>query len=101
MEAHMIELEPVIAACQKAAQLHCQLNDAYRQLTEILRERPDDDAALRQGDALADALAKLECATQCIRDILPDGTDPEQACDIELRFVFALERDVRRLVTAR
>jgi hypothetical protein len=47
---------------------------------------------------LEEVLAKLECATQCIRDIVPDGKDPEQACDIELRFVFALERDVGRLV---
>jgi hypothetical protein len=43
-------------------------------------------------------LAKLQCATRCIRDIVPIGRDPEQACDIELRFVFAVERDVRRLV---
>jgi hypothetical protein len=96
------------------------MDDAYRKLAETLRERPDDDKALRDGDALTDALgrryerlcdeicrteartfegvlAKLQCATRCIRDIVPDGRDPEQACDIELRFVFALERDVRRL----
>ena len=41
---------------------------------------------------------RLRCATRCIRDIVPDERDPEQACDIELRFVFAVERDVRRLI---
>jgi hypothetical protein len=117
----MTMIEPVIAASAKAAQVHQEMDNAYRQLADTLRERPDDDEALRAGDALADALgrryerlcdeicrtetrtlegvlAKLQCATQCIRDILPEGTDPEQACDIELRFVVALERDVRRLV---
>jgi hypothetical protein len=43
-------------------------------------------------------LAKLRCATRCIRDALPPAVDPESACDIELRFVFALERDVTRLL---
>jgi hypothetical protein len=43
-------------------------------------------------------LVKLQCATRCIRYIVPEGEDPEQACDIELRFVFAMERDVRRLM---
>jgi hypothetical protein len=47
---------------------------------------------------LAGVFAKLQCATRCIRDVLPDGKDPEQVCDIELRFVFAVERDVRRLM---
>ena len=43
-------------------------------------------------------LAKLRCATRCIRDTVPEGKDPERVCDIELRFVFALERDVARLI---
>ena len=29
---------------------------------------------------------------------MPEGKDPERVCDIELRFVFALERDVARLL---
>jgi hypothetical protein len=29
---------------------------------------------------------------------VPEGKDPERVCDIELRFVFALERDVARLI---
>jgi hypothetical protein len=45
-------------------------------------------------------LAKLQCATRCIRDIVPEAADPEEDRDIELRFVFAVERDVRRLVAA-
>jgi hypothetical protein len=120
-EADMTVVEPVIAASKIAAQVHQEMDEAYQQLAETLRERPDDDKALRGGDAVADALgrryerlcedicrteaktfegvlAKLQCATQCIWDILPNGTDPEQACDIELRFVFAVERDVRRLI---
>jgi hypothetical protein len=86
-----------------------------------LRARPRDERAIGEAQAQADALgqqyeqacdeiyktpatslqgllAKLQCATRCIQDILPEGTDPEQACDIELRFVFAVERDVRRLI---
>jgi hypothetical protein len=117
----MTVVEPVIAASKKAAQVHQEMDEAYKQLAETLRERPDDEKALREGDALADALgrryerlcdeicraeartfegvlAKLQCATQCIRDVVPKGTDPEQTCDIELRFVFAMERDVRRLI---
>jgi hypothetical protein len=52
----------------------------------------------RHAATLDEVLVKLRCATQCIRDILPERTDPEKACDIELRFVFAVERDVRRLI---
>jgi hypothetical protein len=97
------------------------MESAYEHLSAVLRVQPGDECAVSEAQASADALgkryeqtcdeicktpagnlegvlAKLQCATQCIRDILPEGTDPEQACDIELRFVFAVERDVRRLI---
>jgi len=47
---------------------------------------------------LEGVLAKLRCATRCIRDIMPNGK-AELACDIELRLVFAVERDVERLLS--
>ena len=97
------------------------MDDAYERLARTVRQRPADDRALSQAQAQADALGKkyervckricrtaaatldevlvkLQCATRCIRDIVPNERDPEQACDIELRFVFAVERDVRRLI---
>jgi hypothetical protein len=111
----------IAASWQDAQQLHQKMDAAYHRLAKIICERPADDLALSCVQAEADApgkryerlcdricrseaatleevLAKLECATQCIRDIVPDGKDPEQACDIELRFVFTLKRDVGRLV---
>jgi hypothetical protein len=111
----------VIAFWQKAREIHQHMGAAYDDLTKVLRERPADNEGLSRAQAKADALgtryerfcdricrteattlegvlAKLECAKQCIRDIVPDGTDPEETCDIELRFVFAVERDVRRLI---
>jgi hypothetical protein len=97
------------------------MDDAYERLARTLCEHPADAEILSRAQAQADALgkryerlcericrteaasiegvlAKLECAARCIRDTLPDGKDPEQAGDIELRFVFAVERDVRRLI---
>jgi hypothetical protein len=94
---------------------------AYDRIEDARRERPGDDAALSQAQARAEALgrryerlceriyradprtlegvlAKLRCATRCIRDTVPEGKDPERVCDIELRFVFAVERDVARLI---
>jgi hypothetical protein len=111
----------ITVSWEEARQLHQKMDAAYHRLAKIMRERPADDLALSCAQAEADALgkryerlcdricrteaatleevlAKLECATQCIRDIVPDGKDPEQACDIELRFVFTLERDVGRLI---
>jgi hypothetical protein len=111
----------IAASWREAQQLHQKMDAAYHRLAKIMRERPADDLALScaQADAdalgkryerlcdricrskaatLEDVLVKLECATQCIRDIVPDGKNPERACDIELRFVFTLERDVGRLV---
>jgi hypothetical protein len=105
----------------EAQRLHQQMDKAYGRFAQILRDRPADDEALGRAQAQADALGKryerlcewicrakaatfedvlvkLECAAQCIRNIVPDGTDPERACDIELRIVLVLERDVRRLV---
>jgi len=113
--------DSIIACWREAQRLHQKMSQAYDRLAVTLRERPADDDALSRAQAQADALgkryerlcerlcrteaanlegvlAKLECATRCIRDIVPEGKDPEQACDIELRFVFAVERDVRRLV---
>ena len=110
----------ISASWRKAQRLHEKMDAAYERLARTLRERPADDEALGRAQAQADALGrrygrvcericrtaaatldevlvKLQCATRCIRDIVPDGIDPEKACDIELRFVFAVERDVRRL----
>jgi hypothetical protein len=118
---HVNTTGSVIARWHEAKRLHRRMDHSYERLARTLRERPADDEALSRAQAQADALgkryeracericraeaatldavlAKLECAMRCIRDIVPDGTDPEQACDIELRFVFAVERDVRRLV---
>ena len=113
--------DSIIACWRKAERLHHKMDQAYDLMAITLRARPANDEALGRAQAEADALgkryerlcericrteaasiedvlAKLECAARCIRDTLPDGKDPEQACDIELRFVFAVERDVRRLI---
>jgi hypothetical protein len=113
--------DPVIALWQHARRHHHQMDLAYRHLSAVLRAQPRDESAIGKAQDRADALgrryeqtchevyktpaasiegvlAKLQCATRCIQDIVPIGKDPEQACDIELRFVFALERDVRRLI---
>ena len=113
--------DPVIALSQDARRRHHQMDAAYHHLSAVLRARPRDERAIGEAQAWADALgqryeqtcdevykapatslqgllAKLQCATRCIRDIVPEGKDPEQVCDIELRFVFAVERDVRRLI---
>ena len=117
----MSTTDSIIACWREAQRLHQKMGQAYDRLAVTLRERPADDDALSRAQAQADALgkryerlcerlcrteaanlegvlAKLECATRCIRDIVPEGKDPEQACDIELRFVFAVEGDVRRLI---
>ena len=111
----------ISASWREAQRLHEKMEDAYERLARTLRERPADDKALSRAQAQVDALGKkyervcdricrtaaatldevlvkLQCATRCIRNIVPKGTDPEEACDVELRFVFAVERDVRRLV---
>jgi hypothetical protein len=106
--------DAVITLWQRAVRLHRQMSLAYEHIGETRRERPGDDAALSAAQARADALgrrseprrlegvlAKLRCAARCIRDTLPARTNPERTCDIELRFVFALERDVERLVRGR
>ena len=113
--------DPVVALWHDGRRRRQQMNAAYHHLSAFLRVQPDDERAINEAQARADALgqlyeqtcdeicntgasslegvlAKLQCATQCIRDTLPDGKEPEQACDIELRFVFAVERDVRRLI---
>jgi hypothetical protein len=113
--------DPVVGLWQDARRRYRQMHAAYNCLSAVLRARPVDDRAASEAQARADALgtlyeqscdrvynteasslegvlAKLQCARQCIRDIVPEGTDPEPTCDIELRFVFAVERDVRRLI---
>jgi hypothetical protein len=113
--------EGLITLWQQAVRLHQEMSLAYDRIGETRRERLGDDGALSQAQARADALgrrydrlcericqaeprtlegvlAKLRCATRCVRDTLPDGKNPERVCDIELRFVFALERDVARLI---
>jgi hypothetical protein len=118
---HDESAEPVIVLCDGVVRLHHQMEDAYERLAKTLSERPGDEQALSRAQSRADVLgkryerlcdricrteaatldgvlAKLQCATRCIRDIVPEGKDPELACDIELRFAFAVERDVRRLI---
>ena len=113
--------EALITLWQRAVPLHREMSLAYDRIGETRRQQPGDDAALSQAQARAEALgrryerlcerirrseprtldgvlAKLRCATRCIRDTVPEGKDPEHVCDIELPFVFALERDVARLV---
>ena len=115
-------VETVITLCCRAVRLHREMSHAYDRIGETRRERPGDHGAIREAQQRADVLgrryerlceriyqaeprtlegvlAKLRCATRCIRDIVPEGKDPERGCDIELRFVFALERDVERLMT--
>ena len=112
--------EGLITLWQQAVRLHREMCLAYDRIGET-RERSGDDGALLAAQARAEALghryerlcerirqaeprtlegvlAKLRCATRCIRDTVPEGKDPERVCDIELRFVFALERDVARLL---
>jgi hypothetical protein len=106
---------------QRLLRLHQEMCLAYDRIGETRRERSGDDAALRGAQARAEALgrryqrlcericqaeprtlegvlAKLRCATRCVWDTLPEGKDPERVCDIELRLIFALERDVARLI---
>ena len=113
--------DALITLWHQAVRLHQEMSLAYDRIGETRRQQPGDDAALSQAQARAEALgrryerlceriyraeprtlegvlAKLRCATRCIRDTVPEGKDPEHVCDIELRFVFALERDVARLV---
>jgi hypothetical protein len=113
----------LITLGQQAVRLHRKMSLAYDRIGDAWREPPGDDAALSQAQVRAEALgrryerlceriyraeprtlegvlAKLRCATRCIRDAVPEGKDPEHVSDIELRFVFALERDVARLIAA-
>jgi hypothetical protein len=113
--------DALIRLWRRAVQLHQEMTLAYDRIGETRRERSGDDAALSQAQARAEALgrryerlcericqteprtlegvlAKLRCASRSIRDMVPEGKDPERVCDIELRFVFALERDVARLI---
>ena len=113
--------DALITLWHQSVLLHQEMSFAYDRIGETRRERSGDDGALLAAQARAEALghryerlcerirqaeprtlegvlAKLRCATRCIRDTVPEGKDPERVCDIELRFVFALERDVARLL---
>lgn len=108
--------EPLIALWDAAQRLHQRMNAAYDRVDTLLRDCPHDDEFVGNAHARADALgqeyadvcerickteartlegvlAKLRCAARSIRDAVPPANDPELTCDIELRFVFALERD--------
>ncbi|HTU00881.1 MAG TPA: hypothetical protein VMG58_03655 [Candidatus Sulfotelmatobacter sp.] len=97
------------------------MDAAYDRLDELLRERPTDDNSISKAHSEAEALgqeyaelcermcktdartlegvrAKLRCAARCIRDTVPPANDPELTCDIELRLVFSLERDLEKLL---
>ena len=116
--------DPVIVLCDEAHRLHLKMTAAYGQLDTLLRECPNDDPSIAEGHAQADALgrqyeelcdkictsevrtlegalAKLRCAVRCIQDTVPPSADPALTCDIEIRFVLALERDVARLLATR
>lgn len=94
---------------------------AYNRLDALLRECPHDDASISEAHADAEMLgrqysdlcericstgartlegmrAKLRCAVRCIRDTVPPANEPEVKCDIELRLVFSLMRDLERLI---
>jgi hypothetical protein len=114
-------VDPVVALWGAARRLHSRMDAAYDRVDALLRERPNDDASIskahaeadRLGQAYADlcericmteapslkgVLAKLRCAARCTRDTVPPTNDPELTCDIELRLVFSLERDLERLL---
>jgi hypothetical protein len=114
--------DPVVSLCETAKRLWSRMDASYYNVSAAVRDHPAPSALIADAQAAADDLgrqydelcdrickteartlagvfAKLRCATRCIRDVLPEGKDPEQTCDIELRFVLAVERDVRRLIT--
>jgi hypothetical protein len=113
--------DPVVPLWEAAQRLHHRMNAAYNRLDALLHERPDDDASISEAHAEAETLgreysdlcericmsgartpeglrAKLQCAVQCIRDTVPLSSDPEVTCDIELRLVFSLRRDLETLL---
>ena len=113
--------DPVIVLSNEARRLYPKMAAAYDQLDTLLRECPHNDPSIAEGQAQADALgrqyeqlceqicttevrslegvlAKLRCAVRCIQDTVPPSADPALTCDIELRLVLALERDVARLL---
>jgi len=113
--------DPVVALWGAAQRLHPRMDAAYDRVDSLFRERPNDDTSISKAHAEADrlgqaytdlcericrteahtfkgVLAKLRCAARCIRDTVPPTKDPELACDVELRLVFSLERDLERLL---
>jgi hypothetical protein len=115
--------DPIIALWEAAQRLYPRMETAYDQLDALLRERPNDDLSVSKAHDQAEALgqeyaeqcericrtkartlegvlAKLRCAARCIRDTVPPANDPELTCDIELRLVFSLLRDLELLLAA-
>jgi hypothetical protein len=113
--------DPVIALWDAARRLHPRMEAAYDRLDALLREHPNDDRSASKAHDQAEALgqeyaelcericktkaqtlegvlAKLRCAARCIRDTVPPANDPERTCDIELRLVFSLQRDLEWLL---
>ena len=116
-----VATDPVIPLCRDATRLHLKMESSYYNLYMMVRHS-SNEGAIRRAQAQADAigrryqqlceriyntrpmtlqglLAKIRCATRCVRDALPRGADPEAACDIEVRFVLALERDLDRMLS--
>jgi hypothetical protein len=116
-----LAVDPVVVLWRAARRLHSQMDAAYGRVDAQLRECPNDDESISKAHAEADrlgqaytdlcericrteahtlkgVLAKLRCAARCIRDTVPPTNDPEMTCDIELRLVFSLERDLERLL---
>jgi hypothetical protein len=113
--------DPVVVLWEAVQRLHPRMDAAYDRLDALLRERPTDDHSISKAHGEAEALgqeyaelcermcktdartlkgvrAKLRCAARCIRDTVPPANDPELTCDIELRLVFSLERDLEKLL---
>jgi hypothetical protein len=115
--------DPVEALWQAAQRLYRRMDGAYTRLDALLRQRPNDHKSISKAQGQAEALgqeyaelcericktdartlkgvlAKLRCATHCVRDIVPPAKDLELVCDIELRLVFSLQRDLERILGA-
>jgi hypothetical protein len=115
--------DPVVSLWEAAQRFHPRMEAAYNRLDALLREHPNDVTSISEAHAEADALgheysdlcericktdagtlegvrAKLRCAVQCIRDTVPPSSDPDLTCDIELRLVFSLRRDLETLLAS-
>jgi hypothetical protein len=113
--------DPVVALWGAAQRLRPRMDSAYNRVDALLRECPNDDESISKAHGKAETLgqeytdlcericnteahtfkgvlAKLRCAARCIRDTVPPTNDPKLTCDIELRLVFSLERDLEKLL---